>query len=308
MKINRINYEQFAIDYLEGNLLGEDLREMEVFLSKNPDVKKELEEMELFYLEPEVGVVFEGKEALKKEVVLEKPKVIPFWNKFWMAGVAAILLLSFFTFILMNNINEKPENEIAVETPNLIEKEKEKVVVEDKKEAVIDKIKEEQKAFENVIEKQKPIQKKEAEKIIYAKTTPKEQENKRENETNIHDQNMNINHFPNTNNTIKPVVQTIAENDPSQKNETQPESINVPTKEKEPVLLAVLDKMESIASEPLEFKKEKILKHTVQIAEVSSVEKESKLEKWGFLPEGSRGRVKFSNIKKSLIPEEFASK
>ena len=65
MNINRTNYESFLIDYVEGLLSTEQQKEVEAFLSANPDIKDEFEALsvEEFRLP---DVVFEEKEQLKK--------------------------------------------------------------------------------------------------------------------------------------------------------------------------------------------------------------------------------------------------
>jgi hypothetical protein len=50
MNINRNTYEIFIIDYLEGNLNPVQVSELLLFLEQNPDLKQELENLELVYL------------------------------------------------------------------------------------------------------------------------------------------------------------------------------------------------------------------------------------------------------------------
>ena len=45
MKIDRSNYEIWLIDWLDGNLSGTDIEELQLFLKKNPDLKDEVEEL-----------------------------------------------------------------------------------------------------------------------------------------------------------------------------------------------------------------------------------------------------------------------
>jgi hypothetical protein len=53
-KIDRYNYEEFFLDYLEGNLSDSDVKKLKNFLSHHPDLKKELDEMHLVELEEEI--------------------------------------------------------------------------------------------------------------------------------------------------------------------------------------------------------------------------------------------------------------
>ena len=45
MKIDRSNYEIWLIDWLDGNLSGTDIEELQLFLKKNPDLNDEVEEL-----------------------------------------------------------------------------------------------------------------------------------------------------------------------------------------------------------------------------------------------------------------------
>ncbi len=64
-RINRNNYEAFFIDYLDGNLSGSLLDELEVFLEKNEDLKEELEMMKGEMYLPNVSVHYKGKYKIK---------------------------------------------------------------------------------------------------------------------------------------------------------------------------------------------------------------------------------------------------
>jgi hypothetical protein len=70
MEINRLNYEIYFLDYLEGNLPGHLVREFELFLQMNPDLKDELAlmESEVMVGLPEEEILFDAKDLLKKKV------------------------------------------------------------------------------------------------------------------------------------------------------------------------------------------------------------------------------------------------
>lgn len=70
MKINKLNYEQFALDYLEGSLPVAKAAEMRSFLAKNPDIEQELEGMKDIFLVPDENIVFTNKKALKKSTIV----------------------------------------------------------------------------------------------------------------------------------------------------------------------------------------------------------------------------------------------
>jgi hypothetical protein len=63
-RIDRYNYEEFFLDYLEGNLNDSEKKNLESFLAINPDLKEELDEMCLIELEEE-NITFD-KSSLKQ--------------------------------------------------------------------------------------------------------------------------------------------------------------------------------------------------------------------------------------------------
>ena len=62
--ITRENYELYFVDYIDGNLSDEDVKLLLVFLSENPDLKEELEEIGSIELK-KPDVTYSGKEHLK---------------------------------------------------------------------------------------------------------------------------------------------------------------------------------------------------------------------------------------------------
>jgi hypothetical protein len=74
--INRHNYEVFFIDYLEGNLSVVQEKELMMFLEKNPDLKKELQDWEEINISPSYEKIFPDKSVLRKDNAVlpeEKP-------------------------------------------------------------------------------------------------------------------------------------------------------------------------------------------------------------------------------------------
>lgn len=65
MVINRNNYEEYIVDYADGNLSAELKAEMERFLKANSDIQ---EELEMFLEAPIIdkSITFSGKDSLKK--------------------------------------------------------------------------------------------------------------------------------------------------------------------------------------------------------------------------------------------------
>lgn len=60
------NYEAYLLDYLEGNLSPADTEALLAFLDQHPDLKAEVEGMQLPYLEPDETIVYPNKALLKK--------------------------------------------------------------------------------------------------------------------------------------------------------------------------------------------------------------------------------------------------
>jgi len=65
MNISRNNYEEFFIDYIDGSLNSLQITELMKFLSKNADLKFELDNFENFAFKPE-PILYSEKENLKK--------------------------------------------------------------------------------------------------------------------------------------------------------------------------------------------------------------------------------------------------
>lgn len=66
MKINRNNYEEFFLDYMDGTLSPQQVAVLMLFLEQNQDLKEEFENMESFTLVPEEEITYTAKNDLKK--------------------------------------------------------------------------------------------------------------------------------------------------------------------------------------------------------------------------------------------------
>jgi len=66
MKINRHNYEEFLLDFIEGNLSVHEVETVQSFLDKNSDIKAETEDLLSLKLDNE-DTKFENKKLLKKD-------------------------------------------------------------------------------------------------------------------------------------------------------------------------------------------------------------------------------------------------
>jgi hypothetical protein len=70
MNINRNNYEVWFLDYFEGHLSPEQVKELMAFLDIHYDLKQEFDSFENISLPPAKKVVFESKDLLKKSIII----------------------------------------------------------------------------------------------------------------------------------------------------------------------------------------------------------------------------------------------
>lgn len=91
MNININNYEEWMIDYIEGNLSAAQEKELNEFLVFHPELKADLELFSATKLQPDMHVVFADKNSLKKETA---GRVITMfsWVKYSAAVAAAIMV------------------------------------------------------------------------------------------------------------------------------------------------------------------------------------------------------------------------
>ncbi len=317
MSINKINYEQFAMDYLEGNLNGQQLRDMEQFLERHPDIKKELEEMELFYLEADEDIVFDQKESLIKETEPEAI-IVSGYRKWWLMSSIAVFLIFAITLFMLNMDVDKvhSSDETMVEQKTITSEKQQPSVTIDNNEAITnnDEINtpEEGSNREIIIEKNQ-------EKVVEIKE----------------DVN-NDNFIPNSNPIQKeqPVARQAPQSVPTEINPQTP-TPEQSKKNEEPVIFAGTDT--SSRTTESENNANPKVKHKTESTPIASVElepifsetsitkpmedmqlevdeqfeivkvKETRLQKLGLFPEGKR-IINRSTLKSVLIPESFASK
>jgi hypothetical protein len=66
MNINRHNYEEVFILYMDNELSSDDRRMVEAFVLQHPDLKEELDLLLQYKMSPDTGILFPGKEELIK--------------------------------------------------------------------------------------------------------------------------------------------------------------------------------------------------------------------------------------------------
>src|SRR5688500_16387313 len=65
--INRNNYEEYLLMYIDGELSSSDKKAVELFLEENPDLKEELELLQQAILQPDEKIEFTGKQSLYRK-------------------------------------------------------------------------------------------------------------------------------------------------------------------------------------------------------------------------------------------------
>jgi len=115
--INSSNFDEFAIEYIEGTLSTISQQGLKSFISKNPSYKKDLELYEKTKLTPDTSIVFDDKYSLKKQT--KRPAAYYYWSA---AASVAIIIGAYFMFntagtpnenIIVNHEQKKDSNVIA---------------------------------------------------------------------------------------------------------------------------------------------------------------------------------------------------
>lgn len=107
--INEINYENFLIGKIEGALNKAEEKKLELFISKNPFVEKELNLFKKTILKANFNLVFQNKKELKKIVV----RRIQWQHASAALAIAASVLLLLYLNFAKEKVNQEMENEIV---------------------------------------------------------------------------------------------------------------------------------------------------------------------------------------------------
>jgi len=113
MKITIANYEEYVLDFLEGNLEQEDERIFNHFLDQHPDIREEINGVENYVLIPDYEIQYPNKNSLYRK---DKGIYLPFWhiNRF-VAAAVALLLVSTATFFLWKSSVTRDQHTLATQ-------------------------------------------------------------------------------------------------------------------------------------------------------------------------------------------------
>ncbi len=114
MKINKLNYEVYAIDYLDGTLSEEMTTEMEQFMQSHPDIADSLAMFDEIVLTPDLSVTYSAKDDLKKPI---RFAVLNYMN--WIIPISlSIAFMVAYPYIRTIWHDDQPQNNI-VKTVNV---------------------------------------------------------------------------------------------------------------------------------------------------------------------------------------------
>jgi len=100
MKINKLNYENYVIDYIEGTLSTELKKDFDLFLEKNEEVYEEIKDYISAPTLEESSEVYDDKKLLKKSEG---------FNPYYLLALIPIFLIGAYFFSSTNEPIEKQE-------------------------------------------------------------------------------------------------------------------------------------------------------------------------------------------------------
>jgi len=103
--INPSNFDEYAIEYVEGTLSVGLQKELNAFIAQNPRYQKELELYSKTKLVPDSSIVFEDKSSLKRRN--RRPAIYYYWSA---AASVAIIIGTY--FMLNKNVSSSENNTV----------------------------------------------------------------------------------------------------------------------------------------------------------------------------------------------------
>ncbi len=113
MSNTNFQIEELLLDYLDGNLEGSKKAFVERYLAQNPAVAEELGILKVTKLIPDVNLVYDNKESLKRS----KERSLPFILRYSVAAGGALLI----GLALWVNLKESMVKDFVASIPNKIE-------------------------------------------------------------------------------------------------------------------------------------------------------------------------------------------
>jgi hypothetical protein len=103
--INELNFENYFIESIEQNLTSAEQVNLKEFLVKNPQLQKTLYTYKKTVLKPDMSVIFNGKEMLKKSMIVPLHTTPLFRMILTTASVAALLAVVLLSGIIIRSFN-----------------------------------------------------------------------------------------------------------------------------------------------------------------------------------------------------------
>lgn len=122
MKIHPLNYESYAIDYVEGQMDPAEKAAFEAFLDEHPAIKKEISELKLFYASPQENIAYPDK----KQLLRTKPERaalfrLPSWAVAACWAVVVASMVFWFRETSLTTTQEYAFENVTLESPEDIE-------------------------------------------------------------------------------------------------------------------------------------------------------------------------------------------
>jgi hypothetical protein len=112
--IHQVNYEEWIIACLEGDLSKNEQNQFHGFLKLNPEVQREVTAFKHTFFTPDQSIKYQPKEGLKKKV--------PFYyhgSILWPSAVAALMIILFGILMLLQNESQTPGEQKNILTEQL---------------------------------------------------------------------------------------------------------------------------------------------------------------------------------------------